>query len=114
MSDGKPNILGKLPVYNDAGEVFEAGADKVQFRHKVQRSSDYSRTDTQAKDEAKNKSTKRTTSKTATKGSDPGVSGRARPSYQRSGGKTESKPGKGTSKAAATPSPGKSPGKKGK
>ena len=30
MSDGKPNILGKLPVYNDAGEMFESGADRVQ------------------------------------------------------------------------------------
>ena len=108
MSDGKPNILGKLPVYNDAGEIFEAGADKVQFRHKIQRSGDYSRTGTQASDEAKNKSTKKTTSKTASKGSDPGVAGRSRPTYERSGGKSESAKGKGTSKPApSAPKKGK-------
>ena len=106
MSDGKPNILGKLPVYNDAGEIFDAGADKVQFKHKIQRSSDYSRTGTQASDEARNKSAKRTTRKTPTKGTDPGVSGRSRPSYERGGGKAGSVKGSGTSKLI-TPAPKK-------
>jgi|7_EtaG_2_1085326.scaffolds.fasta_scaffold09068_6 hypothetical protein len=111
MSDGKPNILGKLPVYNDAGEIFEAGADKVQFKHKTQRTGDYTRSGTQASDEAKNKSTKRTTRKTATKGSDSGVGARSRPSYERSGGKTESKSGKGSAKPSPSV-PGKGKGKK--
>ena len=98
MSNGKPNILGKLPVYNDAGEIFDAGADKVHFEHKMKRSGDYARTGSQAKDEAKTKGTKKTTSKTAEKGSDPGVGGRSRPIYKR-GGKSASAKGKGTKPA---------------
>jgi len=110
MSDGKPNILGKLPVYNDAGEIFEAGADKVQFEHKIQRTSDYKRSSTQASDESRNKRTKRTTKKTATKGSDSGVGRRSRPSYER-GGKPASKSGWGSAKPPAS-KPGKGKGKK--
>ena len=49
MNDGKPNILGKLPVYNDAGEIFDAGADKVQSKHKITRKGHYGTSDKVAK-----------------------------------------------------------------
>jgi len=98
MSDEKPNILGKLPVYNDAGEIFEAGSDKVQFAHKIQRTSDYARSSSQATTEQRTKRTKRTTRRTASQGSDPGIGRSSRPSYKYGGGKSASDKGSGTAK----------------
>ena len=109
MSNGKPNILGKLPVYNDAKEIFDAGADKVHFEHKQQRKAAFSASDKTASFEAKDRPTKKTPKKDAVKGKSPKLSGKQRPKYS-SGKKVPSKKGYGS--GAAMPNPGK--GKKGK
>ena len=106
MSDGKPNILGKLPVYNDAKEIFEAGADRVHFEHKKQRKSEYSASDKTAGHEAKDRPIKKTPKKEAMQGKDPKLSRKQRPSYS-SSKKGASKKGYGSDAAAPKKQPGR-------
>ena len=116
MSDGKPNILGKLPVYNDAGEIFESGADRVQSTHKAKKQYASDTHQKTARTESRFKPSKKTDQKATEKGKDPKIGAKERPKY--AGGskkttKTASKEGKGSGKAPAKPKPPvKQPAKK--
>ena len=109
MSNGKPNILGKLPVHNPASELFDSSSDaRVLEERRMQRKGDYARSDTKSTSESKTRPKKKTKSTKAKEGSAPTLSRRG-PVYSGSS-KTASDKGKGSAKAQ----PPKLPPKKGK
>ena len=108
MSDGKPNILGKLPVYNSSGELFDSSSDaKIMTEHKKRREGQYARSDAKGRDETKRQPSKSTKRTQPEKGTKPAM-GRKGPVYSTSK-TTASGKGEGSKRTQKAP-----PKKKGK